>query len=66
MFRRILKLFSKPPPPILRIATIPSWLSPYVTPFGSRIWGGARDDSDIDLFIHPDNLIALHSELNKT
>lgn len=56
MLSTIRNLFSpKPPPPTLTVPELPERLRPYVTPFGSRVWGGATETSDLDLLVSIDN-----------
>lgn len=55
MFSTIRNLFNPKPPPTLSVPSLPERLRPYVTPFGSRVWGGATETSDLDLLISNNN-----------
>lgn len=56
MISSIHNLFAPKPAPVLAVPDLPERIRPFVKPFGSRIWGGATAQSDIDLLANTKDL----------
>lgn len=56
MFSSIRNLFTPKLAPILAVPDLPERIRPFVKPFGSRVWGGATEQSDTDLLANTKDL----------